>query len=154
MSLEIRPITLRAAAAFIAQHHRHNKPPRGHKFSVAVHDDGELVGVACAGRPIARHFDDGLTLEVNRSCTDGTRNANSMLYGAVWQAARAMGYRRCITYTQAEESGASLKAAGWVRVKELAPRKGWADSSTGELAAMRDSVGNGGVARVLWRIER
>jgi hypothetical protein len=45
VSLEIRPITLRAAAAFIAQHHRHNKPPRGHKFSVAVYD-GERLGVA------------------------------------------------------------------------------------------------------------
>ncbi len=65
-----------------------------------------------AGRPVARAFDDGLTLEVNRTCTDGTRNANSMLYGAVWRAARAMGYARCITYTQHDESGASLKAAG------------------------------------------
>lgn len=153
-ALQIRPITLRAACAFIAEHHRHNKPPRGHKFSIAVHQGESLVGVVCAGRPIARHFDDGFTLEVNRSCTDGTRNANSMLYGAVWQAARAMGYRKCITYTQADESGASLRAAGWVRVKELEPRKGWAESSSGDLAAMRDAVGNGGVARVLWSIQR
>lgn len=65
-----------------------------------------------------------------------------------------MGYRKCITYTQANESGASLRAAGWVRVKELEPRKGWAESSSGDLAAMRDAVGNGGVARVLWSIQR
>ncbi|EPN7168035.1 XF1762 family protein, partial [Escherichia coli] len=38
-------------------------------------DAGELTGVATAGRPVARHFDDGLTLEVNRTCTTGERNA-------------------------------------------------------------------------------
>lgn len=106
-----------------------------------------------AGRPVARCFDDGLTLEVNRTCTDGTKNANSMLYGAVWRAAKAMGYLRCVTYTQHDECGASLKAAGWVRVKEIKPRKSWAESTANErLVAMRDAVGNGGVARVLWEI--
>ena len=151
MSLVVHPITLREACAFIAAHHRHNKPPVGHKFSISARDGERLVGVATAGRPIARHFDDGLTLEVNRTCTDGTRNVNSLLYGAIWRAAKAMGYRRCITYTQADESGASLRAAGWVRVKELPPRAGWAESSH-KLRDKRDPVGNGGVARVLWEI--
>lgn len=155
MALHIRPITLRAACAFIVQHHRHNKPPRGHKFSVAAYDGDTLVGVATAGRPIARHFDDGFTLEVNRTCTDGTRNANSLLYGAVWQAAKAMGYRKCITYTQADETGASLRAVGWRRVRDLVARKGWADSTANErLKASRDAEGNGGVPRVLWEINR
>lgn len=151
MPLEIRPITLREACAFIAQHHRHNKPPRGHKFSVSVYDGDRLVGVATAGRPVARYFDDGRTLEVNRSCTDGTAHANSMLYGAIWRAARAMGYRRCVTYTQAGETGASLRGAGWRRVKTLGPRASWADSSV-KLRSIRDPIGNGGVARVLWEI--
>jgi hypothetical protein len=151
--MEIVPITLRAANAFIAEHHRHNKPVRGWKFGVALEDDGRLVGVATAGRPVARHFDDGRTLEVNRTCTDGAPNANSMLYGAVWRAARAMGYRRAITYTQASETGASLRAAGWVRVRDLEPRASWADSSV-MLKGMRDPVGTGGVARVLWEIRR
>lgn len=155
MTLTIRPITLRAACAFVAAHHRHNKPPRGHKFSVAVHTVHALVGVAIAGRPVARALDDGLTLEVARTCTDGTRNANSMLYGAIWQAARAMGYTRCVTYTQHDESGASLRAAGWVRSAQLAARKGWAESTADpELRAMRDAVGNGGVERVRREIRR
>ena len=154
MGLRIIPVTFRQASEFVASLHRHNKPPRGHKFSIgAAKADGQLVGVGMAGRPVARHLDDGATLEINRTCTDGHRNANSLLYGAIWRAAKAMGYRRCITYTQHNESGASLRAAGWTRVKDLAARKSWAESTANEsMKAMRDPVGNGGVARVLWEI--
>lgn len=106
-----------------------------------------------AGRPVARFFDDGLTLEVNRTCTDGTRNANSMLYGAVRRVAWGMGYRRIITYTQADESGASLRAAGFVLLKSLPARAGWAASSV-KMKEQRDPVGNGGVERVLWEVIR
>lgn len=102
-----------------------------------------------AGRPVARFFDDGLTLEVNRACTDGTRNANSMLYGAVRRAAWGMGYRRIITYTQADESGASLRAAGFEQIKTLPARSSWAESK-----ATLEPVGNGGVERVLWEVTR
>jgi hypothetical protein len=77
------------------------------------------------GRPVARHFDDGHAAEVTRTCTLGTRNANSMLLRAAWRAARAMGYRTLITYTQHGESGASLRAAGFTRVAELRARPGW-----------------------------
>ena len=150
-SLRIRPVTFADAKRFVIDHHRHNKPPVGHKFSVGVEQDGKLCGVAMAGRPVARALDDGKTLEVNRTCTDGTPNANSMLYGAVWRAAKAMGYERCVTYTQADETGASLRAAGWVREKELPPRKSWAESSV-KLRDAKDPVGNGGVARVRWEI--
>jgi len=65
------------------------------------------------GRPVARLLHDGWTAEVLRLCTTGERNACSMLYGASWRAARALGYRRLVTYTLPEEGGASLRAAGW-----------------------------------------
>lgn len=117
MSLEIVPVTLAEANAFVEKHHRHHKPVVGHKFCLAV-SDGEIRGVAIVGRPVARMLDDGWTLEVNRVCTDGTRNACSMLYGASWRAARAMGYRKLITYTLPEEGGASLRAAGWKLIGE------------------------------------
>lgn len=150
MSLTIVPVTFRAASEFVAEHHRHNKPPRGHKFSIGVCDsEGTLRGVAMVGRPVARHYDDGLTAEVNRTCTDGCPNANSALYGAAWRVAAAMGYRRLVTYTQAAETGSSLTAAGWARVRDLPARKGWAESSVA-LRALRDPVGNGGVQRTLW----
>lgn len=111
--LDLTPITLREANAFVAAHHRHHKPVRGAKFAVAVSEADTVRGVAIVGRPVARMANDGWTLEVNRCCTDGTMNACSMLYGAAWRAARAMGYRRLITYTLPEEGGASLRSAGW-----------------------------------------
>ncbi|WP_027817104.1 XF1762 family protein [Paraburkholderia bannensis] len=121
MSLVIVPIELAEANAFVAVHHRHHKPVVGHKFSIAVADNmlmgsyetTGVCGVAIIGRPVARGNDDGWTLEVNRCCTDGTKNACSMLYGAAWRAAKAMGYARLITYTLPSEGGASLHAAGW-----------------------------------------
>jgi hypothetical protein len=150
--LEVRPITFKDACAFVKEKHRHNKPPVGHKFSVGLFGVcGVLVGVGMASRPVARHFDDGRTIEVSRTCTDGSPNANSMIYGALRRIGKAMGYLRIITYTQADESGASLKAAGFVKVKELEARASWAESSV-KLKAKRDPVGNGGVARVLWEI--
>lgn len=112
--LDLTPLNLDEANAFVAQHHRHHKPVPGAKFALAVSDkDGKVRGVAIVGRPVARMADDGWTLEVNRVCTDGARNACSMLYGAAWRAAKALGFRRLITYTLPEEGGASLRAAGW-----------------------------------------
>ena len=148
MSLRLVPITYKDAAHFVAAHHRHHKPPPGHKFSIGVADGDQLVGVAVVGRPVARHFDDGLTLEVNRTATDGTKNANSMLYGAAWRAASALGYRRLITYTQCGESGSSLRGAGWKVVAERPSRSGWWTPSR-----PRDDHGVDHIARTLWEMQ-
>lgn len=119
VSLRVTPINFDEAQAFVALYHRHHRPPPGCKFCVAVSDDaGAVRGVAMVGRPVARHMDDGWTLEVNRCCTDGARNACSMLYRAAWRAAKAMGYRRLITYTLPQEGGASLRGAGWTCLGE------------------------------------
>jgi hypothetical protein len=119
MTLELQPITYEEACEFIRLHHRHHLPPQGWKFGIAVNDGAKVVGVITVGRPVARMLDNGWTLEVTRCCTDGTRNAASMLYGAAWRAAKAMGYRRLITYTLVEEPGTSLKAAGWKAIGEI-----------------------------------
>jgi DNA adenine methylase len=95
------------------------------RFALGVTDGPTLVGVATVGRPVARHLDDGVTAEITRVATDGTRNANSMLYAACWRAARAMGYQRLLTYTQHAETGASLRAAGYQPTAHLAPHRGW-----------------------------
>lgn len=115
MSLEIRPITFRQACDFIQEHHRHHKPTVGCKFCIGLFDDNEnMVGCAVCGRPVSRHLDDGLTVEINRLCTDGTKNACSILYGAACRTAKAMGYRKAVTYILESENGASLRASNFV----------------------------------------
>lgn len=112
--MKIRPITFRQACDFVNEHHRHHKPTVGCKFSLGLFDESKLVGVAICGRPVSRKLDDGLTCEINRLCTDGTRNACSMLYGACCRVAKEMGYERIITYILESENGASLKASNFV----------------------------------------
>lgn len=77
--MEIRPITFKTACEFVNAHHRHHKATVGCKFCIGLYDGEILVGVAICGRPVSRYLDDGLTCEINRLCTDGTRNACSML---------------------------------------------------------------------------
>ena len=111
-------VKLDEANAFVARHHRHHKPVVGHLFSLGAVLNGELVGVAIVGRPVARMRDDGVTAEVTRLCTDGTRNACSFLYGAAARAAFALGFQRIGTYILASEGGTTLKAAGWRMIGE------------------------------------
>ena len=112
--LMLFPTSLTEANAFVAEHHRHHKPVTGHKFSIGCTLNERLVGVVIAGRPVSRYLDNGLTLEVTRLCTTGEKNACSMLYAAAARAAKAMGYKKIITYTLDTEKGASLWAAGWI----------------------------------------
>ena len=147
-TLELVPISFRDASEFVSLWHRHHKPPIGHKFSIGLAVDGCLIAVAMVGRPVARAYDDGATLEVNRTATDGTCNANSKLYGACWRAASALGYRRLITYTQDGESGSSLRGAGWRVVAHRPPTKGWSTRSR-----PRDDNGNDYIARTLWEAD-
>lgn len=111
--LRIVPVTFKEACLFIEKHHRHHKPTVGHKFSIGCMAGDDLCGVAVCGRPVSRYLDNGLTLEVNRLCTDGTRNACSKLYGACCRIAKDMGYTKIITYTLKSENGASLRASNF-----------------------------------------
>lgn len=124
--LEIVPAFRDEVCAFVDAHHRHHGRPTGYIAAAAVADaTGRVVGVYTLARPTARPLQDGWTVEITRTCTDGTRNANSALYGSAWRAARALGYRRAVTYTQDGETGASLRAVGWLPVAELSARPGW-----------------------------
>lgn len=124
MKFQLRPIDLESANNFVSEFHRHHPPVVGHKFSLAALHDGKLVGVAIVGRPVSRRRDDGLTLEVTRVCTDGTKDACSFLYGATARAAFALGYQRIGTFILASENGASIRAANWREVRKT-PGKSW-----------------------------
>jgi hypothetical protein len=146
VSLRVVPVSLPTAQQFVTEHHRHHRAPRAHKFSIGVAEDELLVGVIVVGRPVSRVIAaEGGTLEVLRSATDGTRNANSMLYAAARKATFALGFDRLITYTQEGESGASLRGAGFTVVAQRPARKGWNAPSR-----PRTDSAPVGVARTLW----
>lgn len=127
--MTIVPLTLREARTYVESVHRHHRAPQGGLFAIGLAEDmplkagvSEIVGVVIVGRPVARGLHDDFTCEVTRLATDGTRNACSMLYRAAWRAARAMGYRRLVTYTLASEPGTSLLGAGFKAVGEVKGR--------------------------------
>ena len=124
MKLTAIPLPLDEANVFVKQNHRHHKPVAGHKFSIGAVLGERVVGVVIVGRPVSRRRDDGLTLEVTRLCTDGTRNACSFLYGAAARAAFALGYKKIGTYILKSEPGTSLTAAGWKMISET-PGRSW-----------------------------
>lgn len=141
--IRVVPCTLRRARLLCAAWHRHHKPPQGGLFALAAADvDGKLCGVAIVGNPVSRRLADGYTAEVTRLATDGARNACSLLYAAAWRAARALGYRRLVTYTLSSEPGASLRAAGWSDVARVRPET-WSRPS-------RPRAGAVAVTRVRW----
>lgn len=112
-SFSVERISLDEANAFVEQHHRHHKPVVGHLFSIGCANGDRICGVAIIGRPVSRMRDDGITAEVTRLCTDGTKNACSFLYGASARAAFSLGFKRIGTYILADEPGISLMACGW-----------------------------------------
>lgn len=116
--LDVVPMTLTDARDYVTRVHRHHAAPQGGLFAIGAASEGTVVGCVIVGRPVARMLADGWTCEVTRLATDGTRNACSMLYRAAWRAARAMGYRRLVTYTLPEEGGSSLRAAGFRLIGE------------------------------------
>jgi hypothetical protein len=133
----IRPITLRSANDFIQSHHRHNgRTSRdGGKFAISCIYEDQLVGVAIVGNPISATFMNkekyGYVCEVTRTCTNDAapKGAVSFLYGACTRISRNMGYDLILTYTLTDESGASLRGAGWAKVAETKPvGAGWRKS--------------------------
>ncbi|TMR88310.1 hypothetical protein EJK15_67025 [Nonomuraea basaltis] len=164
------PVNFRQACRFIAMWHRHLRPPKGHVFSIGVADTATrtLHGVAIVGRPVARSYDNGQTLEITRSATDGTPNVGSMLFGRARKVTYDLGFDRLITYNHTVihgplcdspspcthgsceairlgESGSSLKGAGWRVIAQRPPHAGWDRPSR-----PRDTYGSEGVARTLW----
>lgn len=117
---------MKKANEFVAEHHRHSKPVarNGGRFAISLWEN-DLEGVIIVGNPIARMLMDGETAEVLRCCVKPSAPANacSKLYAAAWNAWKAMGGKKMITYTLKEESGSSLKGAGWRKVAETKPHQ-------------------------------
>lgn len=119
MTLALRPLSRDDANALVRQWHRHHKPVVGHCFAIGCAFSDRLCGAVIVGRPVAPALQDGFTCEVTRLVTDGTPHAASRLLGAAWRAARAMGYRRMVSYVRADEHGTCYRASGWRPVADV-----------------------------------
>lgn len=110
------PMSRDEANAFIGVVHRHHGPVVSHRFAVGAWVEGTLVGTAVVGNTKARALHERTAAEIVRVATDGTFNACSFLYGRCRRVWVAMGGdpRKLITYTLQSESGASLRAAGFI----------------------------------------
>ncbi len=125
-----RWVSLRTAAAFVARHHRHHEPPQGGIVALGLWEVDQLVGVGILGRPVSRELERQGVCELTRSCVlEDCRDAASALDGRMRRLAQALGFVRLTTYTLPEESGASLRAAGWQPDLELVGGGEWSRPS-------------------------
>lgn len=128
--LVVRPISIKEANEYVERLHRHHGKKVGCRFAIGCYEGNELHGVAICSNPVARKADDGLTLEVSRLCTDGTRNACSVLYGACARIAKKMGFRKIQTYILQSELGTSLKASSWKLEEDSAGKTSWMQNAS------------------------
>jgi len=140
-ALSLRPLTLRQANAFVAEHHAHHGPARGCIFCVGCEEGERLCGIAIVGRPVARMLQDGRTLEVTRLCTDRTRHVASKLLAACARAAFAIGVTRIISYVLADELGTCYRAAGWESTGQETGGGHWGRASRPRREPMADLLG-------------
>lgn len=113
MKLQLKPLTLAQANELVGLWHRHHKLAVGHRWSIGVTVDNELVGAVIVGRPVARMTPQYSVAEAIRCVTNGHPNACSKLYAAAARAAEAMGFNEIQTFILASEPGVTLRAAGW-----------------------------------------
>ena len=137
------PLTLREANGLVGRLHRHHKPVRGCRFCIGIYDDKkqQIVGAAIVGRPLARMIDQNEVAEVTRLATDGTKNACSMLYAACARSAKAIGFQRIITYLLEDETGVSVRAAGWTKDEHTSTGGQWSRSERPRQLTMANIVG-------------
>lgn len=116
MTLRLRPCSIVEAKDIVARYHRRRPVVQGGLWAVAVNDIWkDTVGVAIVGWPPRGYMrpDNAILCVLRVAVSPHARNACSMLLGASWKAVRALGGKALITYTDLDESGVSLIAAGW-----------------------------------------
>lgn len=112
LRLTVESITVKEARRIVKEWHRHLPDVQGGLFAAAVAMQAAVVGVAIAGNP-PRLWQGTGALVISRVATNEHKNACSKLYGAMCRAAEALGYYEAWTYTLPEESGESLRGAGF-----------------------------------------
>jgi hypothetical protein len=118
----MRPLTRSEARGAVAAFHSHHKPHVQQILSIGYEREDGLITCACVvERPKARTMCDGVTWEVSRLAIgpEAPSYAASRLLGAVTRAAKALGIRRMISYTRADEPGTCYKASNWEQVAHV-----------------------------------
>lgn len=126
-SITLAPCTVKAALRRVREWHRHLPKIQGGLFAAQILDDrGGCVGVAIAGHPCQEWMNtgricitrvaavEGLPKVVDHLGREHAAPACTKLYASLCRAARALGYREAWTYTLPEETGVSLRAAGFI----------------------------------------
>jgi hypothetical protein len=127
---------LREACGFIARHHRHHVPPQGGLVAMGLWEGEKLVGIAMLGRPVSRVAQANGDVELTRLCVlPGVEHAASALQARMRRVAQSLGFNRMITYTLANEAGASMRAAGMQRDLKLTEGGEWTTPSLKRLPA-------------------
>jgi hypothetical protein len=99
------------------------------------------TAVAIVGRPVPPASDDGFTLEITRTSSNGTLAAEVAIYRAMWTLIRLRGYEQLITHT---EMGAIRR--GLAPIAAVPPRAG-----THVPPRLRVGRGVDGATRVRWQ---
>lgn len=86
--IEIVPMTLEDAEAFLAKHQRHYVAPAKKLCAIGVKGEDGLHGAAVLGMR-----EDG-DAELAHIYVDGVSQGYTMLYGACWRALKALGFKK------------------------------------------------------------
>jgi hypothetical protein len=114
--MRVVPLILRDANDFVEKWHRHSARTSndGGKFAIGLEHQGQLVGVAIVGRPVARLLQVPGAAELLRLCTSpaAPKGSGSKLYSRAKRIWQLMGGNTLHTYTLKHESGSTMRGAG------------------------------------------
>lgn len=121
----VRPVTVTAAKAWVRQVHRHLPEIQGGLFASSVWNEDGPAAMGIAINPPRVWLGTG-RIVIGRVAAmpdlepvgDHAAPACTMIYASLCRAAKALGWREAWTYTLPSESGASLRAAGFIYMGE------------------------------------
>jgi hypothetical protein len=87
--MEIIAMPIDAAMEFLKENERHYKSDAKPLFAIGIHINGALCGAAVVG---TRDYE----VELCHIYSSGEYHGYTILYGAVWRACKAMGYKKMI----------------------------------------------------------
>ena len=88
--MQIVPLTVENALVFLASHDRHYRSDAKPIFAIGISTEEKLCGAVIVGAA------EGAELQLSHIYSAGESLGYTLLYGAAWRAAKALGYERMI----------------------------------------------------------